>query len=262
MAIKVSSLSFQYPASPAKVLDSLSFKIEKNQFVGIIGPNGCGKTTLLKCLTNMVRIQEGNIFLFDKELNSLTTKQVAQLVGVVPQRWESSFSFTAKELVAMGRYAHKQRFIRDKETDEQVINKAMKATRIEHLAERPIFQMSGGELQRVVIAQALAQTPQILILDEATSHLDISHQLEIFDLLKELNEQQELTIISIMHDLNFASQYCDQIIMMREGKIFSQGSPKETLTAANIKEVYGVDVNVVFTNDSERPLISVFPRIN
>lgn len=240
--LEVLNLHFGYGGD--FLLSGLDFSVKKGTFTGIIGPNGSGKTTLLKCLVKLLPPAAGKIVLDGKDLAKWTVREIARQVGFVPQRWETGFAFTAYDLVMMGRYPHQKRFSPENPKDRETVRKAMIATKTLHLAERPITEMSGGELQRVIIAQALAQSPDLLLLDEPTSHLDITHQIDLCELLKELNRDLGLTVICILHDLNLAAQYCDQLILLNKGKIYAAGDVEKVLTAHHIEEVYGVKAHI------------------
>lgn len=239
---KIDDIECSYGA--AKVLNGLTFSIAGGSFTGIIGPNGSGKSTLLKSLSRVLKPVQGAVLLDKEDLYSLDIRDVAKKMAVVPQETAVNFSFTVKDVVIMGRSPHLGLFQNEGEKDFAVARLAMELTNTYHLADRPITAISGGERQRVIIAKALAQEPRIILLDEPTSHLDINHQIEILSLLRRLNRENNLTIISVFHDLNLASQYCDSLILMNNGSIFTIGEPDEVLTMENIKEVYGANVLV------------------
>lgn len=240
--LKIDDIECSYGA--VKVLDGLTFSIEGGSFTGIIGPNGSGKSTLLKSLSRVLKPVKGAVLLDEADLYSLDTRDVAKKMAVVPQETAVNFPFTVKDVVIMGRSPHLGLFQNEGEKDFAVARLAMELTNTYHLADRLITAISGGERQRVIIAKALAQEPKIILLDEPTSHLDINHQIEILSLLKRLNRENNLTIISVFHDLNLASQYCDRLVLMKDGSIFTLGEPEEVLTTDNIKDVYTANVLV------------------
>ncbi len=240
--LKIDDIECSYGA--VKVLNGLTFSVAGGSFTGIIGPNGSGKSTLLKSLSRVLRPARGSVLLDDEDLYRLDTREVAKKMAVVPQETAVNFSFTVKDIVLMGRSPHLGRFQSEGERDFEVARRSMELTDTLHLADRLITAVSGGERQRVIIAKALAQEPKIILLDEPTSHLDINHQVEILSLLKRLNRENGLTIIAVFHDLNLAAQYCDSLILMKKGSIYTAGEPAEVLTADNIKEVYGASVLV------------------
>lgn len=240
VVLKIDDIECSYGA--VKVLGGLTFSIDSGSFTGIIGPNGSGKSTLLKSLSRVLKPVKGAVLLDEKNLYSLDTREVAKKMAVVPQETAVNFSFTVKEVVIMGRSPHLGLFQSEGRKDFEVVRQAMELTNTHHLADRLITAISGGERQRVIIAKALAQEPKIILLDEPTSHLDINHQIEILSLLKRLNRENNLTIIAVFHDLNLAAQYCDSLVLMKSGNIFTLGEPEEVLTADSIKEVYGASV--------------------
>lgn len=238
--LKINDIECSYGA--VKVLDGLTFSVAGGSFTGIIGPNGSGKSTLLKSLSRVLKPARGSVLLDEEDLYRLDTREVAKKMAVVPQETAVNFSFMVKDIVLMGRSPHLGRFQREGEKDFAAARQAMELTNTLHLADRLITAVSGGERQRVIIAKALTQEPSIILLDEPTSHLDINHQVEILSLLKRLNREKGLTIIAVFHDLNLAAQYCDSLILMKKGSIYTVGEPAEVLTADNIKDVYGASV--------------------
>jgi len=258
IVLNIESVSFSYDA--VDVLEKVSFKVEQGDFVGIIGPNGSGKSTLLKCLSRVLDVKAGDIRLYDKPISEYRRKELARNMAVVSQDTDVSFGFTCEEIVFMGRSPYLGRFSSETETDHAIVRNAMQLTNTEHLAKRVVTEISGGERQRVFIAQALAQQPRVLLLDEPTSHLDIKHQAEILDLIAELNERDGLTVIAVMHDLNLAALYCDHLIMLREGQVYSIGDAHEVITAQNIEEVYGAKVLVTTHPVAQKPQVVVMSQ--
>lgn len=255
--ITVEDLSCRYREE--YVFSGLGFSVKKARVTGIIGPNGSGKTTLLRCLVKLLPLETGHVFLGEEELASLSVREIAARVGVVPQRWEANFAFTVGDLVLMGRFPHVNRFQRESAKDYEVARRAMETTGIRNLADRPITELSGGELQRAVIAQALAQTPEILLLDEPTSHLDLNYQIETGELLQELCRNSGMTVVAVFHDLNLAARYCDELILLARGRILAQGAAAEVLTAENLHRAYGVKTRVKKDLLTGRPYISFLP---
>ncbi|MBO8128156.1 MAG: heme ABC transporter ATP-binding protein [Peptococcaceae bacterium] len=251
--LKVLDVECAYGAN--KVLDGITFAIEKGSFTGIIGPNGSGKSTLLRCISRVLKPVRGVVLLDDRNVYGLGSRDVAKLMAVVPQETVVNFPFTVEEVVVMGRSPHLGRFQSEGKRDFEIAARVMDLTNIRHLAGRPVTAISGGERQRVIIAKALAQEPEVILLDEPTSHLDINQQLEILNLLQRLNRETKLTIISVFHDLNLAAQYCDTLILMQEGRIFALGTPEEVLTVQNIKAVYSTNVLVNKHSITGRPVV-------
>jgi iron complex transport system ATP-binding protein len=212
--------------------------------VGVLGPNGSGKTTLIKSISRILKPHRGAILLDGADIYSLKEVEVARQMAVVPQDSSIGFSFTALDVVLMGRNPHMTRFQMESAKDVAIARKAMQLTNTWHLAERPINELSGGERQRVIIARALAQEPKVLLLDEPMTHLDINNQLEIMDLVKELCVEGGLMVLAVFHDLNLAARYCTSAILLKNGRIFSAGSLDVVLTSENIKNVFRVDAIV------------------
>ncbi len=227
-----------------KVLEDVSLSVKGGDFVGILGPNGSGKTTLLKSISRILKPHRGAILLNKTDIYSLKTVDVAKQLAVVPQESNIGFSFSALDVVLMGRNPHVTRFQMEGTKDLAIARKAMTVTNTWQFANRPVNELSGGEKQRVIIARALAQEPSILLLDEPLTHLDIINQLEIMDLVKELCVRNNLVILAVFHDLNLAARYCTSAIMLKKGKIFAAGRLSEVLTGENIKKVFNVNAIV------------------
>jgi iron complex transport system ATP-binding protein len=227
-----------------KILENVCFSVKTGTFLGILGPNGSGKTTLLKSISRVLKPRKGTILLDDSEIYRMKNSDVAKNMAVVPQDSNITFSFKAFDIVLMGRTPHLARLATESAKDLAIAKQAMEYTGTLHLADRLITELSGGERQRVIIARALTQQPKILLLDEPTSHLDISNQLEIMDLLKQLCVEKKLLIVGVFHDFNLAARYCDSIILLKDGKIVAAGKAVDTLTNENIKNVFGIDVIV------------------
>ena len=230
------------------VLKNISLKVEEADFIGIIGPNGSGKTTLLKTLCRGLKPLSGQVFYKSKNILKLDTRFVAKNIAMVPQDETIIFPFSVFEIVMMGRAPYINRFAWENKEDVEIVNSAMKLADISHFKDRNIDELSSGERQRVFIARALAQMPKVLLLDEPTSHLDINHQFEILELVKKLNENVKITVIMISHDVNLASKYCKKVVLLKNGKIFTEGLARKVITKKIIKEVYGVNVNLIKGN--------------
>lgn len=241
-ALQVENLQFGYRKD--LVLKEISFNIEKGKFVSIIGPNGSGKSTLLKTINQLYSPSQGNILIDGNDINRLKKKELARKIALVPQDTLIDYEFTVEDIVLMGRHPYKGRFQKENENDYKIVNEALKMTNTLHLKDRVITEISGGERQRVIIAKALAQKPSIILLDEPTSHLDINHQIEILNLLKRLNKETGTTIVIVIHDINLASRYSDEIIMLNEGEILGMGSPEKVITKNNIEFAYELKVEI------------------
>ena len=207
-----------------------------------MGPNGSGKTTLLKVINGILKPKVGTVFLSNRNIFEMGEKERAKILASVPQDTYVNFDFTVWDIVMMGRFPYLNRFQWEREEDEKVVEYCMKLTNVLHLSERSIREISGGERQRVIIARALAQEPKVLLLDEPTSNLDISYQIEIMDLLRRLSREKGIIIICAIHNLNLAARYCDRVVLLNKGRIVAMGPPEKVLTKDNIKRVYGIDV--------------------
>jgi iron complex transport system ATP-binding protein len=221
------------------VVKDLTFQVMPGEMVGLIGPNGSGKSTIIKAISRVISLYSGKILLDGKDIFKMPRGDLARLLGVVPQMSILPSTFTAFEIVLMGRNPHLGFLQYEGARDLAITWQAMERTATQSLAERRIGELSGGEIQRIVIARVLAQEPKSILLDEPTANLDISHQVEILDLIKNLCLENNLTVVVALHDLNLASQYCDRLILINNGQIHSQGIPGEVITARNIEDVYG-----------------------
>jgi iron complex transport system ATP-binding protein len=227
-----------------KVLENIKFSVREHEFLGIMGPNGSGKTTLLRCISRILKPKIGTVLLESKDIYKLKPKETAKKIAMVPQRGlTTNFPFIALDLVLMARTPHLGLLEYENTKDIEIAREAMRITHTLQLAHRAISELSGGELQRVIIARALAQEPKVLLLDEPTLHLDIQCQLEILELIKNL-VKEKLAVVAVFHDLNLASQYCNKLILLNNKKIVSAGLPEEVLTPENIKKVYNIDALV------------------
>ncbi|MFD2682129.1 adenosylcobinamide amidohydrolase [Bacillus seohaeanensis] len=226
-----------------KILKNISFTVQAGEFFGILGPNGSGKTTLLKVLSGLLPTDNGSVTIQGKDISFYSSKELAKTIAVLPQITSNSFSYRVKETVMLGRYAHQKGLFKGiQPEDEQVVEEVMKQIGVWELQDRVLDELSGGERQRVFLAQSLVQQPKILILDEPTNHLDLSFQKNLLDLLKHRSKQDNLTIISIFHDLNLASLYCDRLLLLHEGKEKLVDHPENVLSVKNIEEVYHTKV--------------------
>jgi iron complex transport system ATP-binding protein len=234
------NVSFSY--NKTKIINNISFAIQKGTFLGIIGPNGSGKTTLVKLLDKILIPTGGEIFYKDKELKNIDRKEFAKTVAYLAQRNINNLYFNVFDFVLLGRYPHLDFFSFESLKDQKIVLSILEETNLIDYRGRNLSNLSGGELQRVLLAKALAQEPEILLLDEPTNHLDITHQIEILKLLKNLNKIKNLTIVFVSHDLNLISLYADEIILLDHGEIKSHGKPNSVLTEENIRKTYNIDV--------------------
>ncbi|MBT2681293.1 heme ABC transporter ATP-binding protein [Bacillus sp. ISL-35] len=244
-----------------EVLKGISFEVGKGELFGILGPNGSGKTTLLKMISGALQFREGAIELDSKPLTQYSPKQLARMMAVLPQHSDQAFPYSVKETVSLGRYAHQKGWFNSwSDEDEQIVLKVMDQTGITHLQEKSIIELSGGEKQRVYLAQALAQQPRILLLDEPTNHLDLSFQKELLDLLKNWASEEQLTVVSIFHDLNLASLYCDRLLLMDNGEVLIVDTPAEVLKEERIKAVYKTQIKNHPHPEIARPQLLLVPE--
>jgi len=223
------------------VVKDISFQVMPGEMVGLIGPNGSGKSTIIKAISRVISLRSGKIFLDGKDVFKMRRGDLARLVGVVPQMSILPSAFTAFEIVLMGRNPHLGLLQYESARDMAIAWQAMGRTATQSLAERIVCELSGGEIQRVVVARVLAQEPKSILLDEPTANLDIRHQVEILDLIKSLCQENNLMVVIALHDLNLAAQYCDRLILINDGRVHAQGTPEEVINSQNIKEVYGAD---------------------
>jgi iron complex transport system ATP-binding protein len=247
------------------VLRDVNVHVESGEILGIVGPNGSGKTSLLKLLAGLAAPQQGDIALFGTSLAGLLQEDTARTVAFVPQESAQMFPFTVAETVLMGRYPHRRRtrwnvgFGWEDGNDRAAAVQAMATMDIGYLAPRAVTDLSGGERQRTMIARALAQTPRVLLLDEPTAFLDLQHQIEICSVLRRLKDERGLTVVIVSHDLNLASQHCDRIVMLKEGAVCSAGTPSEVLSVEVLRAVYGCEVLIDPHPESGLPRITL-PR--
>jgi len=256
--IEVNSVSFRYHEE--WVLQGVSFRVEKGEFVGVIGPNGSGKTTLLKILYRLLAPQKGEILFEFVSMKKMDRRDIAKRIAVVAQETQLLFPFSVLETVLMGRSPYLGHFMFESEKDLEIARKAMEWTRILPFSERPIDELSGGERKRVFIARALAQEPEVILLDEPTVNLDVHHQTDFLDLILTLNRERGLTIVMASHDINIASEFCDRLILLQGGKIYQIGTPEEVVTKENIESVYGCGVWVDQHPVSGMPRISLLKK--
>lgn len=256
-AVEINGLSFSYGSKT--VLHNINLKIAKGSFSALIGPNGCGKTTLLKNISGYLKPEAGRVVLLDKAVDTLGIKERARLVGYIPQTTSPEFNFTCHDVVMMGRMPFLSLLQRESAQDREIVRESMEMTETWDFKDRTLDELSGGERQRVLIARALSQNPSILLMDEPVSHLDIKHQVEIVNTIGSLCDSLGITALSVLHDINLASRYCKQIIMMKEGAIRHVGAPAQILTQANVKEVFDVNVGITYEKDGDAPVI-VLPK--
>lgn len=237
------------------ILKNITMNIEKSKFTCIIGPNGCGKSTLIKNILKVLEAERNAIFVLNKDITHYKYKDLSKKIASVPQSTTIDFDFSVMDIVLMGRLPHLNRFQVEGKEDFRIVEEAMRMTDIWYLRDRSINTLSGGERQRVLIARALAQKSDILVLDEPISNLDIQHQIKLLNITKELSMKSNITVITVLHDLNFSLQYSDHIVLMKEGRIIDEGLPEEVITHDNIRYVYGIDIHIMDNPITGRPHI-------
>lgn len=250
--LQVSHLDVGY--SKRQILQDVTLSIPDGKITALIGANGCGKSTLLRTIGRVIAPLSGQILLDGKDIHHSPRKAVAKTLAMLPQTPVAPDGLTVRQLCHFGRYPHRKLFSQSSAQDEAIVEKALHDAGLMELAERPIQNLSGGQRQRAWIAMALAQDTPLLLLDEPTTYLDIAHQIEILQLLRELNQQKGTTIVMVVHDLNHAAQFADNIIAVSKGKIYQQGAPHELLTPELIKEVFGISAMVVPHPEDNSPL--------
>lgn len=237
------------------IIENLSLSINKGEVVSIIGPNGCGKSTLLKTLSRIIKPMSGGIYIQNESIKNLKSKHISQKVCLLSQHNDAPGDLTVEELVYFGRIPHKKWYESKTKSDEEIVNWAIENTGLKRYKNTPINSLSGGERQRAYIAQALCQKPNILLLDEPTTYLDISYQLEVMELVREINEKFNITIVMVLHELNQASKYSDRLVIMKDGEIVSDGCPKEVINKETIKQVYKIECDIDNDPISNKPRI-------
>ncbi len=250
-------VTFSY--GPQPVLWELDLRLARGEMAALVGPNGSGKTTLLRLASGTLSPQVGGVYLDGVHLGSLSARQTARRVAVVPQETRVPYAFTAWEMVMLGRTPYLDPIRGERAADRQAVERAMRLTRTLPLAQRCFSELSGGERQRVVLARALAQEPDLLLLDEPTANLDIAHQASMLELVRDLNRQEGMTVLAAIHDLNLAALFFDRIIVIRQGRIVADGRPADVLQAPIIEGVFGGRVQVLEHPTHGGPLVVLVP---
>jgi iron complex transport system ATP-binding protein len=253
--IAIKGLAFSYGSS--RILDDLSIDVEDKEILGLVGPNGSGKTTLIKCIDRILK-PKGSILLDGRDIGAMSRPEIARHIGYVPQSGSSPLSTTVFDTVLMGRRPHIR--WRVSSADLAKVAEILELLHLEELAMRDFAQLSGGQKQKVLIARSLAQEPSVLLLDEPTSNLDMKHQLEVMDIIRDLVAEKSISAVMAIHDLNLAARYSDKLVMLRRGKVYAAGRPDELLSQENICQVYGVHALVM--NALGRPYIVPLRSLN
>ena len=237
------------------IVDNLDLEVRTGVITTVIGPNGCGKSTLLRALGRLLKPRNGSVLLDGKAIGSMRTKDVARTLGMLPQAPLAPEGLTVADLVARGRHPHQSWLRQWSSDDEGEVAEALALTGVSDLADRPVDQLSGGQRQRAWISMALAQGTDILLLDEPTTYLDLAHSIEVLDLVDRMHEELGRTVVMVLHDLNLAIRYSDQLIVMRDGSIVAAGAPKDIISAELLLEVFGLEAAVIADPVSDRPLV-------
>jgi len=252
-AIAIKNLSYSY--SDSRILKGLSFNIKKGEFFVIIGPNGSGKTTLMKIAAGIIKGHKGKVNILGQKIDSYTKRNLAKKIAFVPQMIPTDSPFTVSEVVLMGRSPHSGFLGFSSQKDVEIAMEAISFAGVEHLAHRRINQLSGGESQRAFIAKAICQEPEIILLDEPTASLDLAHQIKTMDLMEKLKKEKKMTVVMISHDINLAAMYGTCILLLKNGKIISLGSPEDVLTFDTLEKAYGCKLLV------DKSPVGLFTRI-
>lgn len=256
--LKVEHISGGYDQTP--ILHDISFQVNKGEFLGILGPNGCGKSTLIKMISGILKPASGKVLIDGVPIEKLAPRELAKKMTVLPQIQGNAFSATVRETVEIGRYPHQRGiFSTWSEEDEKAVIKAMELTDVKKYQDTNLDFLSGGERQRVFIAQALAQSSELLLLDEPTNHLDIAHQKQILDMIRREVAEHGLTVVAVFHDINLASLYCDQLLLMEAGRIKAYGEPHEVIIDQQIMEVYEARISTQAHPEQPKPQMALLP---
>lgn len=251
--LEIKNLNIDY--NGIKAIDDLSIDFKKGGFYTILGPNGAGKSTLLKAISKNIENMKGSIFIDNINIKDLKIKNLAKKISMVPQETSIDFDLLGEEIVLMGRIPHLKRLEKEGRQDFSIVKEAMTKTNTLHLRNRSVTKMSGGEKQRVVVARALAQEAGIMLLDEPVSQLDLHNQIEIMNIIRELVDREGLTAICVLHDINLAVNYSDEILIMNDGKLVSKGKPADIIRQDIIEDTYGINVKIIENPITNKPFI-------
>ncbi|WBW99058.1 ABC transporter ATP-binding protein [Oceanirhabdus sp. W0125-5] len=249
--LEVNNLTLAYDNNV--IVDDMNFKIEKGKIISLIGANGCGKSTLLKSLSRNLKPKKGAVYLDGEALVKMDTKLLAKRMSILPQMPKAPDDFTARDLVSFGRYPYTGISGKLSKKDLEVVDWAIKETKMNHLQHRQVMTLSGGERQRAWIALALAQQPEVLMLDEPTTFLDICYQYEVLELINRLNKEFGITIIMVLHDLNQAARYSHEIIVMKDKNIYKRGKPKDIINEDLLKDVFNLKAKIFYDEENDSP---------
>ncbi len=243
-----------------RALEDVNLSIGKGEFWGVIGPNGSGKSTLLRNISRVLKPSKGQVELNGKNLYSLSPREVAREIAFVPEDTLITFAFSCLEIVLMGRFPYIHRFALEGKGELLKAKRALKMAKAEDLSDRSINELSSGERQRIILARALCQEPRIMILDEPTSHLDVNYEVEIFEILKSLQKNSNMTVIAVLHDLNLALRYCDHFVLLDNGRVVVQGNASQVMKEDVISAVYGIGMRAIRDKETDVTLIYANPK--
>jgi iron complex transport system ATP-binding protein len=253
--LRVDGVAFGY--GEKSVLDGVSLEVEEGALFGLVGPNGAGKSTLLRCLYGVLRPTRGRVLLGDRDVSAFSRRELATVLGVVPQTCHPTFPVTVEQFVGMGRYARERFLGGGTPEDARVVKECLAEMGLLELAARPVDELSGGEFRRVLIAQALAQEPRVLLFDEPVQQLDLLHMLEVMEFAKAFTRRGGTSGVVVLHDLGIAARYCDRMALLHGGRVLASGPPRDVLTPANLETAYGV--RVVVRDCPETGALEVIP---
>lgn len=257
--IKTENLNISY--GNIEIVKELNLSIPKGKITTIIGANGCGKSTILKTIARILKAKSGAIYINDKEINSQSSKELAKVMGVLPQSPQAPSGLTVEELISYGRFPHQSGFGKMMGEDKKIVKWALEKTGLLEFKDRPIQALSGGQRQRAWIAMALAQETDILLLDEPTTYLDLAHQLDILKLLEQLNKKEGRTIVMVIHELNNAARFADHMVGIKKGKIVCEGTAEQVMTKENLKDIFNIDAHIVPDPISGKPVCITYDTI-
>jgi len=256
--LEVENLLFRYTKDI--VINRISFSVKRGKVIGILGPNGSGKTTLLRAIGGFLPHIEGSIFYNGKDIFSITVKERAKEIAFIPQFVSVPFNFNVEEIVLMGRYPHKSRFEALNNEDRTALENALRYTELVHKRKQNINSLSGGEVQRVFLAQVISQKARLLLLDEPISHLDLGHKVKFLNLISRMSKEDKITSLIVLHDINLAALYCDEILMLDKGRIIDKGIPARVINKGNIESLYKTKVFVKKHPLFDKPQIFFMPE--
>jgi iron complex transport system ATP-binding protein len=258
IGLEIQQVSFSYGNGP--VLHDVDLSVRPGEMTGLLGPNGSGKTTLIKLASGVLKPGQGDIWLNGSNLGQMRRKVIARSIAVMPQQFHIPFAFKVGEVVTLGRIPFIRTFTGETKTDMEAVSQALEVAGVTELEHRRFDELSGGERQKVILAMVLAQQPQVLLLDEPTLHLDITHQVEILELVRGLNRKQGLTVVAAMHDLNLASLYFDRLVLLKEGRVIADGTPSEVITEDMLRKVFAARVKVGSHPATGVPHVVIMPE--